>query len=871
MVFWIWWILRRLARFYLFLVVAACPVSIAHASEHGDKVSVGPEAAWVVHQEADLSASLSTHQNVSYLLMDDQTRFTESDDERFIHTVKKLNTPAGVEGHSNISIDFDPAFEKVVIHQLRVHRDGQELDMLRSAKFDIFRTEEDSYRLIFNGTMRVSYFIPGVHVGDILEFSYTVSGRNPALGPHFYENFQHQFSVPVQKLYQRLTLPKNLSYQKKDHGSVKDAKVEEAGGYKSFTWDIKNVPASLPESRIPSWYYDYPTTEFSSFSDWNHVGVYFSQYYAVPDDPPPEIKKLAAEISSKQQFSQTRVRAALDYVQREIRYLGIEIGEGGYKPRSPLVVLKDRFGDCKDQALLLLYLLKALGYPGKPVLVSSLYKGHFEEVIPSYGAFNHVIVGVSVGGRDYYLDPTMGVQLGSLDNMQQAHYGRGLELLPESRGAIDVKPQLPNFYINITDRYNLTRDPESVSFENQTTFIRGEADSIISWYKSSGLESIEKYYLEYYQDIYPGLIQAKPSEIVIQEYESSVSLTNYYTIKSAWTIDADRQEEIIDLYAADIEDNFLSFSGEQRTFPYWIKHPVLVHQKLIVTLDDSWSLKDEDYSVYTQAFDFKKKATYRGATYVEEYEYKTKADFINTRHFQNAMRQVKESREQLGVRLYRPHKTDQAKRQEKRSYEWVLDHLEEIFIGWFTLAIFLAFIVGILRLNADFEWRSELVLYPVSLGKFIPLSVITFGIYNVYWIYKNWQWLRDIDGQDISPGTRAFFAPLFNFDLFTRIASMKPQGYAWYEYTAALWALLYLVGEILDRVWGDLDEAPGWLGLLTLFSPLFMVPVAAQINKMNEGRKIYIQRNSYYGWEAAGLIFLFLPLFLVVLAACFIE
>ena len=49
----------------------------------------------------------------------------------------------------------------------------------------------------------------------------------------------------------------------------------------------------------------------------------------------------------------------------------------------------------------------------------------------------------------------------------------------------------------------------------------------------------------------------------------------------------------------------------------------------------------------------------------------------------------------------------------------------------------------------------------VPTGKFILLSVITFGIYELVWFYRNWNLLKEDKGLKISPFWRAFFAPFF--------------------------------------------------------------------------------------------------------------
>ena len=59
------------------------------------------------------------------------------------------------------------------------------------------------------------------------------------------------------------------------------------------------------------------------------------------------------------------------------------------------------------------------------------------------------------------------------------------------------------------------------------------------------------------------------------------------------------------------------------------------------------------------------------------------------------------------------------------------------------------------------EGTLAAVYYPVSLSKFIVLSLLTGGIYELYWFYKNWRFVRDRDNSTIRPFWRALFSPLW--------------------------------------------------------------------------------------------------------------
>ena len=55
---------------------------------------------------------------------------------------------------------------------------------------------------------------------------------------------------------------------------------------------------------------------------------------------------------------------------------------------------------------------------------------------------------------------------------------------------------------------------------------------------------------------------------------------------------------------------------------------------------------------------------------------------------------------------------------------------------------------------------------------FLLLSFLTFGIYLVYWMYKQWAFFRDKDNLDILPPARAIFGLFYIHGLLNRINNL---------------------------------------------------------------------------------------------------
>ncbi|MEC9072383.1 MAG: hypothetical protein VX938_08400, partial [Myxococcota bacterium] len=89
---------------------------------------------------------------------------------------------------------------------------------------------------------------------------------------------------------------------------------------------------------------------------------------------------------------------------REIRYVGLEFGVHGVVPYRTDQVWSRRFGDCKDQALLMAVLLEEAGFDAEVTLVRTASQGRLTDPLPSLTFFDHAVVYLSDLGL--YVDPT---------------------------------------------------------------------------------------------------------------------------------------------------------------------------------------------------------------------------------------------------------------------------------------------------------------------------------------------------------------------------------------------------------------------------------------------------------------------------------
>jgi hypothetical protein len=90
------------------------------------------------------------------------------------------------------------------------------------------------------------------------------------------------------------------------------------------------------------------------------------------------------------------MRAIAEFVQRDIRYVGIELGIGGFQPHSAADVFAHRYGDCKDKATLMSSMLKGVGVDSYYVIINTR-RGAVTPDMPAHvSGFNHAVLAIKL-------------------------------------------------------------------------------------------------------------------------------------------------------------------------------------------------------------------------------------------------------------------------------------------------------------------------------------------------------------------------------------------------------------------------------------------------------------------------------------------
>ena len=107
------------------------------------------------------------------------------------------------------------------------------------------------------------------------------------------------------------------------------------------------------------------------------------------------LAKLSRDLVVGFDKSERKTSALAAYVQTNYTYKAIEFGRRARVPNKTSEIVRNKYGDCKDHALLLRQMLEAVGVPARLALVSA--QSPVQQDLPSLDQFNHMIVYVPEG------------------------------------------------------------------------------------------------------------------------------------------------------------------------------------------------------------------------------------------------------------------------------------------------------------------------------------------------------------------------------------------------------------------------------------------------------------------------------------------
>lgn len=591
--------LNRLVWLFSLPLVFLGAVPIEESSEN---FRVGPAPEWVKPCDYDEEAPSLKESDSNYQFLLDETQFNWEEQTNYTRKVRKVLNQAGAQGFTRLTIHFQPSFQHVIVHSINVIRNGETFNCLEKSQHKLLQRENSLEDNLYHGELSLVYFLNDIRVGDVVEYSYSIIGELPLFSSHLSLWVSLQENQTRDKIYRRLLIHPDHPLQTKFFGkTVTPKRVELSPTLCEWTLEAFQTPPLPSDKNVPSWH-QLNGVQISQYQSWQEVVQKRIPLYALPEDfeanPSSEMLTLIRKWKESTEDVQKRALLALRFVQDEVKYMGFEDDIGGWKPRDPRVVFERRFGDCKDKSFLLHALLKLMNIQSTPVIVDTRIGKRLPEFLPK-PFFNHVILRIEIEGSDYWVDPVISLQGGSLETTYCPGYHWGLVVSPKTTELTAIpspiiKPIEIQSFITLTS-------PDTAELKIQRTEYGYGADKMRKTVQQTGQKRISEIRLEFIQKQYKGASIVSPVSIIDDREKNILILTDVYKISTRGRMG----KKLLKAWSA-VLGGFLDKNiNLERSSPYALDYPLWVKEHIhIENPFNDWAHDTEEAAFENEAIKY---------------------------------------------------------------------------------------------------------------------------------------------------------------------------------------------------------------------------------------------------------------------------
>jgi Domain of Unknown Function with PDB structure (DUF3857) len=290
---------------------------------------------------------------------------------------------------------------------------GKELKRLKNKQI-IDVTGNDDASLIDDNRRKMHGFFHKTYPYTI-EYEVEEKYNGTLFFPVWVPRDEEHFSVEQSKI----TVKAPIDYEVRFKTFNFDGKPleEKDNSYKSITWEMKHLPAIENEYGMPGWLELNPAVFLGpslfeiekyqgSMKNWNEFGKFINTLKLGRDVLPSTVKQVVHQLADPITDKREKIALLYNYLQKNTRYISIQLGIGGWQPFDANYVATKAYGDCKALTNYMYSLLKEAGINSCYTLVNAGRKAR--KVVPDFPAqqFNHVILCVPLDKDTVWLECT---------------------------------------------------------------------------------------------------------------------------------------------------------------------------------------------------------------------------------------------------------------------------------------------------------------------------------------------------------------------------------------------------------------------------------------------------------------------------------
>lgn len=594
---------------------------------------------WVVVNDSKQIAAINKNEvqdGYYYVLVDEQ--YNQSKKQFFVHYAVSALTPEALTNVSQLEFTYDPSYEKAEIHSVKIIRGVEIIDKTKDLSVKVLNEERQRNNGILNSNKTLFINLSDVRVGDVLDYSYSITGRNPILSNYFNCYFSLSYSVPVGKVYYRLLTDKTDSLSFVYLNTIKKPIFSEKNGLSEYIWEIVNPHVTHTESSTPYWYNPYATVQVSNIKSWTKVKQHCSSLFKLPSYNQQKLKTIIDSITKEATTKEAQITALINFVQRDIRYSGNENGIYSHVPRDPNFVLNNRYGDCKEKSVLLNELLKQIGINAYPVLLNTNLGKTIKNQVPSINAFNHCISTFEFNKKRYFIDPTISYQRGHFKFRILPNYEYGMILNNESENFTEIIPDLSS-KSEVFEDFVISKNGDATL--KVTSRYTGTCSDDARYYAlTTSLYDTQESYKQFYQKYADDIDVLDTITYEDNEINNVFTTVEHYLLHKFWTA-SDSSKIIKKDFIPYALNSRLNYGEEsKRKDPLKMAYPCNYSQTITISNDSGFNITDDEKIADNKFFSYLYISKIKNKKIELVYHFNSKVDVIYPSEYQNYKKEM---------------------------------------------------------------------------------------------------------------------------------------------------------------------------------------------------------------------------------------
>ncbi|MBO0930510.1 DUF3857 domain-containing protein [Fibrella aquatilis] len=321
--------------------------------------------------------------NADAVLRMDELSYVVTSPTEAVHRVRQVITILNEKADSKarLVVPYDKFSKVTDIEGAIFDATGKQVKRLKRAEINDYAYSQDNYA--DDSRYKVAEFSRQLAYPYTVEFRYEVSSRNLMFYPTWQPQDDERFSVIRSRF--TVDVPAHMPLRYKEANLTRPLAKQPSSEVKAgqlYTWQLDTLAAVEVEPMAPSLAERVPTVytapgQFEvqdytgTFASWKDVGAFYYALNKGRDALPEAVRQQVQTLVAGQKTVPGKVKTIYEYLQKQARYISIQLGIGGWQTIEASRVAQTHYGDCKALTNYAKALLGVAGIPAYEALVKA--------------------------------------------------------------------------------------------------------------------------------------------------------------------------------------------------------------------------------------------------------------------------------------------------------------------------------------------------------------------------------------------------------------------------------------------------------------------------------------------------------------------